>query len=143
MNPAPTSCDALLAVYAQAVHDRDVDALMRLYDPDVRVFDSWATWSYEGRDAWRPMIANWFSSIDNDHVEVGFSESKLLGDGPLRVLTVFVRYMDVAPDGRCPRFMDNRLTWAVQADPSGWRIVHEHTSAPIDLTDAKALLNRP
>ena len=33
-------------------------------------------------------------------------------------------------DGNEERSMNNRLTWALRKDGDGWKIVHEHTSAP-------------
>jgi ketosteroid isomerase-like protein len=36
--------------------------------------------------------------------------------------------------------MNNRLTWVLRKDGGGaWKIVHEHTSAPIDLETLQAL----
>jgi ketosteroid isomerase-like protein len=38
--------------------------------------------------------------------------------------------------------MQNRLTWTLRPEGSGWRIVHEHTSVPLGFNDAKAILQR-
>ena len=43
----------LLATYESAVFKKDVETFMHLYDTDVRVFDAWGVWSYEGADAWQ------------------------------------------------------------------------------------------
>lgn len=42
--------------YRSAVLAKNVDTFMHLYDPDVRVFDTWGIWSYEGAGAWRIAI---------------------------------------------------------------------------------------
>src|SRR5207344_2011723 len=54
-----TSIHQILDRYKAAVRARDVEALMRLYDPKVRVFDAWGIWSYEGADAWRTAVEGW------------------------------------------------------------------------------------
>lgn len=46
---------AVIEGYAAAVRAKDVDAFVSLYAKDVRVFDMWGRWSYDGVDAWRSM----------------------------------------------------------------------------------------
>ena len=53
---------------------KDVDALMRLYDPSVRVFDACGIWSYEGADAWQRAVEAWFTSLAAERVKVTFAE---------------------------------------------------------------------
>jgi ketosteroid isomerase-like protein len=38
--------------------------------------------------------------------------------------------------------MTNRLTWVLEKEGPMWKIVHEHTSAPVDSHTMKALLSR-
>jgi ketosteroid isomerase-like protein len=45
-----------LDTYRAAVLAKNAETLMHLYDPEVRVFDTWGTWSYEGAAAWRVAI---------------------------------------------------------------------------------------
>jgi hypothetical protein len=40
------------------------------------------------------------------------------------------------------RAMQNRLTWALKPAGSAWKIVHEHTSAPMGFKDSKVILQR-
>lgn len=42
---------AVIEGYAAAVRAKDVDAFVSLYAKDVRVFDMWGRWSYDGVDA--------------------------------------------------------------------------------------------
>ena len=53
----------LQQAYRTAVYDKDVESFLRLYDPDVRVFDAWGVWQHEGAQAWRKAVENWFSSL--------------------------------------------------------------------------------
>jgi ketosteroid isomerase-like protein len=38
--------------------------------------------------------------------------------------------------------MQNRFTWALKLEGSGWLIIHEHTSTPISSNDTKAIFHR-
>ena len=49
----------------------------------------------------------------------------------------------VSATGIAVRSLHNRLTWGLRHEgDGGWRIGHEHTSAPIGLGDMKAILRR-
>ena len=51
------------------------------------------------------------------------------GDGRRRCQRVH-DFAAETPDGTELRSMNNRLTWILRRDGDGWKIVHEHTSAP-------------
>ncbi len=52
----------------------------------------------------------------------------------------FVRFSAEAADGTELRSLNNRLTLVLKRQAEGWKIVHEHTSAPIDDASCKAML---
>lgn len=134
----------LLAGYAAAVHAKDVTAFAALYDEEVRCFELWGSWASEGREAWRAMAAGWFGSLGDERVVVtvdGLRTEPVAGD--LAAGSAFLRYSAVAPDGRVLRFLDNRITLVARLRDGQWRIVHEHTSAPVEHGSAKAVLQRP
>lgn len=130
----------ILEAYKAAVWARDVDAFMRLYDPKVRVFDTWGIWSYEGAAAWRTAIEGWFASLGTEKVKVAFDDVEVLGGGELRSLSAIVTYAAVSAQGEPLRAMQNRLTWALRMSGHVLRVFHEHTSAPIGFDDQKAIL---
>ena len=132
----------VLDTYKSAVHARDVDAFMRLYDPKVRVFDTWGIWSYDGAAAWRVAIEGWFASLGTERVKVSFDDVDVLGAGEFRSLSAIVTYAGVSAQGEPLRAMQNRLTWALRTSGHVLRVVHEHTSAPIGFNDQKAILLR-
>jgi ketosteroid isomerase-like protein len=143
VNESHQVVDAVIESYRQAVFDRDVEALMRLYDPDARVFDAWNAWSYEGADAWRACVHGWLSTLGEDRVRVTAEDVQVRGEAPLLVASAVFRYAAIDPEGRELKAMQNRLTWALRFDGLGWKIVHEHTSMPVGHEDAKALFERP
>ena len=67
-----------IETYKSAVLAKNADTFMHLYDPDVRVFDTWGVWSYEGAAAWRVAVEGWFSSLGAESVRVTFDDVKII-----------------------------------------------------------------
>ena len=142
MSDLEHSTQQIVEAYKAAVHARDVDAFMRLYDPKVRVFDTWGLWSHEGAVAWRTAIEGWFASLGRERVKVSFDDVDVLGAGEFRSLSAIVTYAAVSAQGEPLRAMQNRLTWTLRTSGHVLRVVHEHTSVPIGFDDQKAILHR-
>ena len=124
--------EEMLARYAAAVRAKDVDAFLDLYADDVRNFDLWQEWTYDGKDALRAMVTEWFGSLPDDEVvAVEFDEVRTQAGDDVAAVTAFTTFAAVSPDGTVLRSMNNRLTWVLRKNGDGvWQIVHEHTSAP-------------
>ncbi len=137
-NPVPR----VLEGYKAAVHAKDVDAFVALYDTDVRVFDMWGTWSHDGLAAWRTMAEGWFGSLGSERVLVSFHGVQTTLTPDLAVAHAFVTYQAVGADGAVLRGLDNRITLTLQPRGGAWKIVHEHSSAPLDGNTAKAIFKR-
>jgi uncharacterized protein (TIGR02246 family) len=127
-----TSVEEVLDRYAAAVRAKDVDAFMELYSDDVRTFDLWQEWTYDGKDRLREMVENWFGSLPDDEVvAVKFDGVRIQAGPEQAALSAFTTFAAESPDGTELRSMNNRLTWVLRKEPDGsWRIAHEHTSAP-------------
>lgn len=132
----------VLESYKSAVLARDVDGFMRLYDPKVRVFDTWGIWEYEDSARWQRAIEAWFNSLGTEKVKVTFDDVQTSGSRELTVVSATVTYAGVSAQGEQLRSMQNRLTWALRTSGHMLRIFHEHTSAPVGFEDAKAILQR-
>ncbi len=124
--------EQMLDSYAAAVRAKDVDAFVGLYADDVRTFDLWSEWSYDGKPAFREMVTEWFGSLPDDEVvAVEFDEVRTQAGEDVGAVSAFTTFAAVAPDGTELRSMNNRLTWILRKDADGaWKIAHEHTSAP-------------
>jgi len=123
--------DDVLERYAAAVRAKDVDSFVGLYADDVRTFDLWSVWSYDGKAAFREMVAEWFGSLGSDVVAVEFDEVRSEAGEDVAAVTAFTTFRGLSPEGEELRSMNNRLTWVLRKDGDGaWKIVHEHTSAP-------------
>jgi ketosteroid isomerase-like protein len=132
----------ILEAYASAVHAKDAEALIRLYDPSVRVFDAWGVWSYEGAPAWQRALEAWFTSLASEKVKVSFADVRSSPAQELAMVSAIVTYAGVSAQGEALRAMQNRITWVLRRTGHVLRIVHEHTSAPIGFDDSKAILQR-
>ncbi len=128
--------------YAAAVRAKDVDRFVSLYAADVRVFDLWERWSYDDAGAWRAMATEWFSSLGDELVAVEFEDVQIVTGESVGVMHAFVTYRGLSAVGTELRAMNNRLTWALRKTSDGWKIVHEHTSAPVASATGSVELRR-
>ncbi|MEK8047457.1 YybH family protein [Ideonella margarita] len=131
-----------LDTYKSAVLAKNAETFMHLYDTDVRVFDTWGVWSYEGAAAWRVAVEGWFSSLGTETVRVTFDDVKISGEPSFAAMTAVARYAAFSAAGEELRSMQNRITWVLKSRGHVLRVVHEHTSVPIGFEDTKAILNR-
>ena len=125
--------EEMLTAYAAAVRTKDVDAFVGLYADDVRNFDLWQEWTYDGKDALRATVRQWFGSLPDDEVvAVEFDDVRTQAGAEVAAVSAFTTFAGLSPDGTELRSMNNRLTWVLRKEPGGaWKIVHEHTSAPV------------
>ena len=134
--------DALLEEYRGAVHAKDVDRFVAIFADDVRVFDMWGTWSHDGIDPWREMAEGWFGSLGNELVRVEFDDVQTTVGDDVAVLSAFVTFAGLSADGDELRSLNNRLTWGLRKTDGRWKVVHEHTSAPVEMATGKVDLTR-
>jgi uncharacterized protein (TIGR02246 family) len=128
--------------YKAAVFAKDVDAFVALYDENVSVFDMWVVWSYNGVASWRNMTEGWFGSLGSDRVVVNFTDSQAIVADDLAVIHTYVSYKAIDGEGAELRSMDNRLTVTLKRNGDAWRIIHQHSSSPIDAATTKAMFKR-
>ncbi|MGF6967130.1 ketosteroid isomerase-like protein [Paraburkholderia sp. WC7.3g] len=142
MNKLDNPVLQVLADYQAAVWAKDVDSFVALYDREAVVFDMWGSWSYHGIASWRAMVEGWFGSLGAERVNVNFSAAQTIVATDLAVVHAFATYKAVDADGLELRSMDNRLTMTLRLQADGWKIVHQHTSAPIEVGTAQVIFRR-
>lgn len=142
MSDTEKSVTQVVESYKAAVYAKDVGAFMRLYDPSVRVFDTWGIWSYEGAEVWQRTVEGWFTSLGSEQVKVTFDDVRTSAVRDFAIVSAIVTYAGVSAQGEELRSMQNRLTWGLKVSGHVLRIVHEHTSAPVGFEDTKAILQR-
>jgi uncharacterized protein (TIGR02246 family) len=142
MNDIEDQAATVLSRYRGAVLMKDVECMMALYADDVRVFDAWGVWKYEGADAWRHAVEQWFKSLQDEIVMVDLEEVRIAGGSDLATISAIATYAAVSKQGEQLRSLQNRVTWSLARRENAWKIVHEHTSAPVGFDDLKAILRR-
>lgn len=125
--------------YADAVYAKDLEAFAALYADGVHVFDSWGQWRYDGIDAWRGMAAEWFRSLGEERVEVGFDAVSSTVGAEVAFGSAAVSFSGISADGTPLRSMTNRLTMGLEKTAGVWKITHEHSSLPIDMATGKGI----
>jgi ketosteroid isomerase-like protein len=139
---SPVDFGGFFDAYKSAVFNKDVDALMGLYDRDFVAFDMWDAWSLVGEGPWREMNQAWLTSLGSESVQVEFDDIKIFPGADLAAATATVSYTAMSQKGEALRSMQNRLTWVAKQTNGAWKIVHQHTSAPIDSATMRAKLHR-
>ncbi|MGF6295115.1 YybH family protein [Paraburkholderia youngii] len=142
MNKLDNPILQVLEGYKAAVWAKDVDSFVALYDRDAVVFDMWGTWSYNGIASWRAMTEGWFGSLGAERVIVDFSDARTMVAADLAVVHAFATYKAVDAGGVELRAMDNRLSMTLRQQADGWKIVHQHTSSPIEAGTAQVMFRR-
>jgi len=140
--PSPKTIDDVFAAYAATAAAKDVDGFANLYAEGVRAFDMWERWQYDGRAAWREMVAGWFGGLGDERVGVEFNEIRQVAGDDVAIASAIVTYTGFAADGTKLRSMHNRLTLGLtRTADGGWEIAHEHSSGPIDPATGKVDLS--
>src|SRR5262245_47241197 len=142
LNKVEAPVTSMVEAYKSTVLAKDVDAHVALYGENARLFDMWGEWSLEGRDAVRAMVAAWFGSLGEDRVAVRMDDLQATAGDDVVAAHAFVTYAAISSEGRELRSMQNRLTWVLCRNAGEWRIIHQHTSAPIDFETMKVSLRR-
>ena len=131
-----------IETYKSAVLAKNAETLMHLYDPEVRVFDTWGVWSYEGAAAWRVAVEGWFASLLNESCRVRFDDVRTIESAGFAAMSAVATYTGISAQGEDVRSMQNRISWVLKTSGHVLRIVHEHTSVPVGFEDTKGILAR-
>ncbi|WP_233800869.1 YybH family protein [Paraburkholderia sp. HP33-1] len=142
MNKPDNPILQVLEDYTAAVWAKNVDSFVALYDRDAVIFDMWGAWSHNGISSWRAVAEGWFGSLGKERVIVNFSDARTIVAADLAVVHAFATYKAVDADGLELRSMDNRLTMTLRQQADGWKIVHQHTSSPIEVGTAQVIFRR-
>lgn len=133
--------ESLFETYMNAVFQKDVEQFISIFDERVRIFDLWS-WTYDGLEAWRGMAKGWFGSLGTDRVVVQFEDIQIQASEEMATASAYVRFAAISESGEELRHLYNRLTWVALKKEGAWKIIHEHTSAPVDGKTMKVILER-
>lgn len=134
--------ESLFQIYTTAVFEKDLEAYASIFDEDVRAFDMWQHWVYDGLASWREMAKNWFVSLGTDRDKVTFDDIQIQQHGELAAATAIMKFTAISEKGEELRYLQNRLTWVARKKEDAWKIIHQHTSSPIDFETMKVILKK-
>jgi uncharacterized protein (TIGR02246 family) len=133
---------ALEARFATAFNAKDVDAIMRIYSPDVFVFDVVPPRQYVGAEAyrkdWQGLMAAFAGPVRFDISDLAVSSDGAIG------YSHSIEHVRSSDSQGHDMDMTVRVTDVYRKVGGEWRIVQEHVSAPIDLATGKGdLTSKP
>ena len=143
MKDSASPFQQMLDQYQAAVLAKDVAAFAALYDDEIEVFDMWGSWTLSGIEAWRAMATGWFASLGTETVVVTAEDVHCMQSGDLAVGHALLGFTAISAAGERLRSMNNRITVSMKRSGHRWKVVHEHSSAPIDPESLKARLQLP
>jgi uncharacterized protein (TIGR02246 family) len=128
--------------YKTAVLQKDLVAYASIFDEQVLVFDMWEHWTYNGLASWQEMAKGWFTSLGSDTDLVRYEDIQIHESGELGVITAIMKFTALSEKGEALRYLQNRLTWVARKKDQSWKIIHQHTSSPVEAATMKVILQR-
>lgn len=123
------SVQALIDKYAKAVSEQNIEHFLSLYHQDIVAYDAWDRWSYQGNHQWRQVPTDWFTQPGEEDFHATFREVFVEGKGDIVVVRGLIDYRSGNTD---LDMITNRFSWILKKFDGEYRIVHEHTSMPVD-----------
>lgn len=125
--------------WVAAVRSKDLNAVMKLYAPGTLVFDLPGPLQYEGKDAYRQNMKEWFESFKTIGYEM---RSLTISAGPDVAFAHSLNHISGTRTNSEETDVWVRATVGYRKIDGKRRITHEHFSAPFEMTPPyKALLN--
>ena len=121
---------------AAAIRDKDVDAVMAHYAPDIVAFDLPPPLQYRGAAMIRKRLSQWLCSFQG---EIGFEmrDVAITAGDDVAFCHSLNRVSGRTGDGVVVD-MWWRATNGFHRIPGGWVVTHGHSSEPFDMTSGKA-----
>ena len=127
--------------YKNAVWQKDATTLLKLYDNEVVSFDMWDIGYYKTLNEWTPEIENWLSSLGEEKVKVDFEMIKVFKSDTNGFASGLIEFQAINTQGAVLRKMKNRITVGFSRFENGWKVVHQHVSAPVTSENLTAILD--
>lgn len=127
-------------IYKQSAWNKDIESMINLYDDDVVIFDMWAKGYQTGLVEWSSVIKDWLGSLGEERVNVIFEMVETREGGQLGFASALINYQAISADNTILRSMKNRITLGFYHKKDTWKVIHQHTSAPIN-SELVAMLN--
>ena len=137
-NPNESDIRRIIERWADALRARDLDRMMTNYGTDVVTFDAVAPLFHSSIDEYRRNWEHRFEQVEGP-IGVELRELTITADDSVGFAHAVGNLRAPMKHGGCT---DVWLRWSSGWKKIGhWRIVHEHISAPFDLSTNVALLD--
>jgi ketosteroid isomerase-like protein len=127
-------------IYKQAAWDKDIERMIGLYDDNVLIYDMWTNGYQTGLAEWSGVITDWLSSLGEENVNVTFEMIEINEGGEIGFGSALITYQAISSDNTILRSMRNRISIGFRKRKDIWKVIHQHTSAPIN-NELVAILN--
>jgi ketosteroid isomerase-like protein len=133
----------ILDNYSHFVRNKDYEGFIGQYAPNLINYDLWQAATYNTISSWQKNINKWFDDLGDEYVTVTFRDITVYESRNTAFLHGIMTYEGHSKEGDVLRAMDNRLSWGLIYLEREWKIVHEHTSLPIDAMTMHPVFNIP
>src|SRR5690606_24195080 len=121
----------IFKIYQNSAWRKDATTMINLYDKHAVIFDMWDQGYIPNASEWRKSILKWLGSLGEVKVKVEFEMVETPQSGNVGFATALVLFQASSSDGTGLRSMQNRITLGFSKFEDGWKIIHQHISAPI------------
>ncbi|RYY84106.1 MAG: hypothetical protein EOO15_20075 [Chitinophagaceae bacterium] len=123
--------DDFFVQYPEYVWSKDAAALVRLYDAQAVLFDMWDEGFQLDPSAWAKTIVDWLGGLGEERVKVSFDMLRIRRSADTAFASALVQFQALSKEGAVLRSMKNRMTLVFSKSEDRWKVLHQHTSAPI------------
>lgn len=127
-------------VYKQTAWNKDIEGMIRLYDDNVVIYDMWTNGYQIGIVEWANEINEWLGSLGEENVNVNFEMVQIHESDNVGFASALVTYQAISSGNTILRSMKNRITIGFHKTGNDWKVIHQHTSAPVN-AELQAILN--
>ena len=128
-------------LYEKAVWYKDKMAMISLYDQEAVIFDMWDKGYILNHPEWASAIENWFGSLGDEKVKVAFEMVAIHQSSDVGFASAFIGFQAISIEGIVLRSMKNRITLGFSKCENEWKVIHQHTSAPISSNGLTAIFD--
>lgn len=127
--------------YQDAAWRKDANMMIHLYDKNALIFDMWDQAFIADSIEWSNTIVDWLGTLGEEKVKVEFEMVQTHQSGNVGFATALIQFQAISSNGTVIRSMKNRITLGFSKFEAGWKIIHQHTSAPISSDGLVAILD--
>jgi len=127
-------------IYKQSAWDKDIESMIALYHTDVVIFDMWKQGYQTGLAEWSTVVKDWLGSLGDEKVNVIFDMIEIHEGNDVGFGSALITYQAISINNVIVRSMRNRITLGFIKQENEWKVVHQHTSSPIN-ADLQAILD--